>query len=195
MDLDAILASGWADPSAFTPQEFAEAEQFWMSRRAHDAALQETYNAAARQVTAWTGRVPRDVGSFGTRLNLDSSDLDLGIGFPVADREDLVLALSSHASFKGERFTRFDTTRLVFAFAIGGIDIDVSALAEEDFTVACRMLDQIDAGLSRDERIAHTWIKHQLRQAGRHEDYAAWKLVVYARYCPEFNWVPIHEPA
>jgi hypothetical protein len=23
--------------------------------------------------------------------------------------------------------------------------------------------------------------------------HATWKLVVYARYCPEFNWVPITE--
>jgi hypothetical protein len=48
--------------------------------------------------------------------------------------------------------------------------------------------------MSRDERVVHTWVKHQLRQTGRLEDYANWKLVVYARYCPEFNWVPIPEP-
>ena len=47
--------------------------------------------------------------------------------------------------------------------------------------------------MSREERIAHTWVKHLLREAGRLEDYARWKLVVYAKYCPEFNWVPIPE--
>jgi hypothetical protein len=35
--------------------------------------------------------------------------------------------------------------------------------------------------------------KTLLRTAGRLDDYATWKLVVYARYCPEFNWVPITE--
>jgi len=34
----------------------------------------------AADVERWTGRIPRDVGSFGLRLNLATSDLDLGIG-------------------------------------------------------------------------------------------------------------------
>lgn len=90
-------------------------------------------------------------------------------------------------------FTRFNTTRLVYAFDCDGVQIDLSALTEEDFAVACRMLDQIEAGMTREERIAHTWVKHLLRTTGRLDDYATWKLVVYARYCPEFNWVPITE--
>jgi len=57
------------------------------------------------------------------------------------------------------------------------------------------MLDQIEAGMSEQERIAHTWVKHLLRVAGRMREYAEWKLVVYARFCPEFNWVPIPERA
>lgn len=83
----------------------------------------------------------------------------------------------------------------MFLFTVEGIEIDLSALTVEDFTVACRMLDQIETGMTREERIAHTWVKHQLRATGRLEDYARWKLVVYAKYCPEFNWVPIPEPA
>jgi hypothetical protein len=195
MNLDDILAAGWANPSDLSSTEFAQAEQFWTERRADDTRLQDAYDSAAQLIETWTGRQPRDVGSFGTRLNLDSSDLDLGIAYPTADRHELIAALNPHTTYKGERYTRFDTTRLVFAFTHHDIDIDVSALTEEDFTVACRMLDQINTGMTRDERIAHTWIKHQLRTAGRHDDYAAWKLVVYARYCPEFNWVPISESA
>jgi len=137
--------------------------------------------------------VPRDVGSLGIQLNLESSDLDLGIGFPVADRDRLLEALAPHAIFKDERRTRFDTTRLVFVFTVDDIEIDLSALTEGDLAVACRMLDEIDAGLSEPERIAHTWVKYQLRRAGRMNDYASWKLVTYARFCPEFNWVPIPE--
>ncbi len=191
MDLESIIRKGWADPADFTAAEFTQAEQFWTSRRNHDGPLLAAFTEASQLIREWTGRTPRDVGSFGTRLNLETSDLDLGIGYPVAERAHLRGALSEHTTFKGERYTRLDTTRLVFAFTTHGIDIDVSALTEEDFTIAGRMLDQIKTGMTRDERITHTWIKHQLRQAGRHEDYAAWKLVVYARYCPEFNWVPI----
>jgi hypothetical protein len=195
VDLDAILAKGWADPDDLTPAEFAAAEAFWRARRAHDDQLQATFDAASALVRRWTGCTPLDVGSFGTRLNLQSSDLDLGIGYPVENRSDLREALAAHTTFKDERYTRFDTTRLVFAFTCQGIDIDVSALAEEDFTVATRMLDQISSGMTREDRIAHTWIKNHLLQAGRTDDYARWKLVVYARYCPEFNWVPIPRSA
>ncbi|MEZ0077226.1 hypothetical protein [Planotetraspora sp. GP83] len=137
--------------------------------------------------------MPRDVGSFGIQLNLETRDLDLGIGSPVDGRQKLMAALSSHAAFKDERRTRFNTSRLVSAFTLNGVEIDLSALTEEDFTVACRMLDEIDTQMSRDERIAHTWVKHLLRSAGRTDDYATWKLVTYARFCPEFNWVPTSE--
>jgi hypothetical protein len=142
-------------------------------------------------IQEWTGRVPRDVGSFGTQVNLDSSDLDLGIGCAVEDRPALLDGVDGSAVLKGERWTSVTSSQQVFSFTVEGVEIDLSALTVDDFAVACRMLDQIEAGLSCEERIVHTWVKHQLREAGRLEDYARWKLVVYAKYCPEFNWVPI----
>jgi hypothetical protein len=197
LNLDAITAKGWADPDDFSPEEFARATAFYESMRAHDPGLLKVRDEASGLIQQWTGRTPRDVGSFGTRLNLETSDLDLGIGFPVDQRDHLMDTLvgGSRARFLGERNTSFSTTRLVFTFDIAGVEIDVSALTEEDFTVACRMLDQIDAEMTLPERIAHTWVKHLLREAGRLQEYAAWKLVTYARYCPEFNWVPIPEKA
>ncbi|GAA0818218.1 hypothetical protein ACFQVD_12735 [Streptosporangium amethystogenes subsp. fukuiense] len=195
LDLDVFLAAKWANPESFPAGEFARAEAFWQARRAEDPRLLRIRAEAARLVESWTGHTPRDVGSFGIQLNLESSDLDLGIGYPVAERDELMAALAPHAAFKGERFTSFTTTRLVFSFDVDGVDIDLSALTEEDFTVACRMLDEIDAGMSREERVAHTWVKHLLRGSGRTGDYATWKLVTYARHCPEFNWVPIPEPS
>lgn len=197
LDLDAITAKGWADPSDFAPEEFERAIAFYEAMRDHDTGLLKVRAEAAALVERWTGRTPRDVGSFGTRLNLETSDLDLGIGVPVSQRDQLRQALvgEGRARFLGERNTSFSTTRLVFSFEVAGVDIDVSALTEEDFEVACRMLNQIDAEMTVSDRIAHTWVKYRLRQAGRLEEYAAWKLVTYARYCPEFNWVPIPEKA
>ncbi|MEU8203910.1 hypothetical protein [Streptosporangium sp. NPDC049046] len=195
LDLESVLASRWAVPESFDAEEFRRAEAFWQARRAEDERLLRVRAAAAHLVESWTGHTPRDVGSFGIQLNLQTSDLDLGIGYPIAGREELMAALAPHAAFKGERFTRFTTTRLVFSFEVDGVEIDLSALTEEDFVVACRMLDEIDTGMSRQERIAHTWVKHLLRATGRTREYAAWKLATYSRYCPEFNWVPISEPA
>jgi hypothetical protein len=193
MDLEQILTKGWADPQDLTAAEFAEATDFWQGMRTHDKHLSAVRRRASDLIQTWTRRTPRDVGSFGTQVNLDSSDLDLGIGCPVEDRPALVAALDGRAQFKGERRTSFSTTRLVYSFTVDGIEIDLSALTDDDFVTACRMLDQIDHGMTTDERIAHTWIKQHLRATGRLDDYARWKLVVYAKYCPEFNWVPIPE--
>ena len=207
LDLAAVCAARWADPDVFSVAEWDRATRFYQQQRQHDEALLAIREQASALVLGWTGRAPRDVGSFGLRLNLESSDLDLGIGYPVAQRDQLTAKLSGRTSFKGERVTRFPsasgpegntsgtTTRLVFAFTVDGVDIDLSALTEDDFGVACRMLDDIERHMSERERVAHTWVKHLLRSADRPKDYAEWKLTTYARFCPEFNWVPILEPA
>ncbi|MDQ1295429.1 MAG: hypothetical protein QG608_3314 [Actinomycetota bacterium] len=195
MDIETILAKGWVTPTDLGPAEYGRAVEFWHARRAHDTHLHAVRDEAIAMIKGWTGRAPRDVGSFGTQVNLDSSDLDLGIGCDVEDRPALLEALDARAVLKGERWTSATSSRLVFSFALEGIEIDLSALTVEDFAVACRMLDQISAGMTREERIAHTWVKHRLREAGRLFDYARWKLVVYAKYCPEFTWVPIPETA
>ncbi|MFI5986960.1 hypothetical protein ACIBEA_39620 [Streptomyces sp. NPDC051555] len=189
----AISERRWVDRGDFSDAEFERAGAFYEQMRVHDDRLEQIRTDAADLITEWTGHKPRDVGSFGTKLNLETSDLDLGIGYPVEDREVLHKALKPHTRFLGERKTRFSTSRLVFAFSVNGIDIDLSALTVEDFAVSCRMLDQIDVTMTHDERIAHTWVKHLLRTSGQTQAYAAWKLVTYARFCPEFNWVPIPE--
>jgi hypothetical protein len=195
LDLAALLAKGWAGHNDFPAAEYQRAREFYEAMRAHDARLYRVREKASGLIRQWTGQMPRDVGSFGTRLNLETSDLDLGIGYPVEDRGGLMAALAAHAGFLGERYTRFSTTRLVFAFTVDGVQIDLSALTGEDFTVACRMLDQIGQIMTFQERVCHTWVKHLLRAQGRLEEYAAWKLVTYRRFCPEFNWVPIPEKA
>lgn len=193
LNLTAVLANGWAMREDFTDAEYDRALEFYGTMREHDERLSQVRRKASGMVREWTGRMPRDVGSFGTRLNLETSDLDLGIGFPVDGRAALMDTLAPHARFLGERYTRFSTTRLVFALTVDGVQIDLSALTEEDFAVACRMLDQIEEAMTFTERVCHTWIKHLLHVRGSLEEYAAWKLVTYRRFCPEFNWVPIPE--
>jgi hypothetical protein len=206
LDLAAILAARWADPAVFPASELVRASEFYRARRDRDRELLAVREKAASLIREWTGRDSRDVGSFGLRLNLETSDLDLGIGCPVEQREALIARLAPNTVFKGERVTRFPaanlkgsepatTTRLVFAFEADGVEVDLSALTEEDFTVACRMLDDIEMSMTEPERIAHTWVKYLLRSSGRIAEYAEWKLVIYARFCPEFTWVPIPELA
>jgi hypothetical protein len=195
LDLTALLEKGWADRGDFSDTEYERAITLYEGMRRHDDRLRLVRAYASGMIEAWTGRAPRDVGSFGTGLNLETSDLDLGIGYPVDSRDQLVTTLAGRTEFLGERYTRFSTTRLVFAFTIDGMQIDLSALTEDDFTVACQMLDQIDQTMTFEERVCHTWVKYLLRAQGRLDEYAAWKLVTYRRFCPEFNWVPIPEKA
>ncbi|GAA4994349.1 hypothetical protein GCM10023205_78890 [Yinghuangia aomiensis] len=195
LDLDAILAKAWTDEGDFTAKEFERARALYASMRAHDARLLTLREAVATEVAAWTGCTPRDVGSLGIRCNLEASDLDLGISYPVDRRDHLMQALAPHTRFLAERRTSYSTTRLVFAFEREGVEVDLSALTPEDFAVATRMLDQIDSNMTETERVAYTWVKHLLRASGDLERYAAWKLVTYARFCPEFDWQPIPEKA
>jgi hypothetical protein len=191
--LTAITNKGWAEPDDFPRAEFERASAFYAGMRTHDDRLRQVRTEASARIEQWTGQRPRDVGSFGTGLNLETSDLDLGIGCSVQDRAGLMSALDGHATFLGERKTSYSSSRLVFSFHLDDVEVDLSALTVEDFTVACRMLDQIAQTMTLPERIAHTWVKHLLRSTGRLEEYASWKLVTYARFCPEFNWVPIPE--
>jgi hypothetical protein len=195
LDLAALLAKGWADRDDFPGTEYGHALELYEAMREHDDRLYQVREQASGFIRRWTGCQPRDVGSFGTGLNLETSDLDLGIGYPVEARDGLMAALAGHAEFLGERYTRFSTTRLVFSFTVEGVQIDLSALTVEDFAVACRMLGQIGQTMTYQERVCHTWVKHLLRRQQRLEEYAAWKLVTYQRFCPEFNWVPIPEKA
>lgn len=195
LNLPALLDKGWAVRDDFTDTEYEKALAFYQAMRQHDERLHRVRAQASSMIGEWTGRVPRDVGSFGTGLNLETSDLDLGIGYPVEARPALMSTLAGCTDFLGERYTRFSTTRLVFAFTVDDVQIDLSALTDDDFAVACRMLDQIGQTMTFAERVCHTWVKHLLRDQGRLEDYAAWKLVTYRRFCPEFNWVPIPEKA
>jgi hypothetical protein len=93
LDLDEILTARWADPHVFPAAEFARAEAFWRARRAQDDELVAVRAKAADLVGEWTGQQSRDVGSFGLRLNLETSDLDLGIGYPVDQRDTLITVL------------------------------------------------------------------------------------------------------
>ena len=136
LDLTALLAKGWADRGDFPDTEYKKALAFYQAMRAHDDRLHRVRAQASGMIEVWTGRVPRDVGSFGTRLNLETSDLDLGIGYPVDGRDGLMATLAGCTEFLGERYTRVSTTRLVFAFTVDGVQIDLSALTEDDFTVA-----------------------------------------------------------
>src|SRR5260370_39256807 len=86
LDLAALLAKGWADRGDFPDAEFDQALAFYRAMRDHDGRLSAVRARASGMIGEWTGRGPRDGGSVCTVLNLGSSGLDLGIGYPGDNR-------------------------------------------------------------------------------------------------------------
>ena len=186
LDLDAVLAARWADPRALPATEYRRAVAFYRERRRHDRRLLHGWREVAARIADWTGCAPRDLGSLGLRLNIATSDLDLGIGCPPERWPELLETLGARMRFEGQHPTWFATTRLAFTSTLGAVGIDLSVLTEEDFAITCAMLDRIDASMTEPERVAHAWVKQLLWQQRRLDDYASWKLAVYHRFFPEF---------
>ena len=187
LDLDAIIAAGWADPVTFPLAEYERAVAAYMIQVGKSQRLLCRWRKARNQVERWTGYAPWALGSLRLRLGIGTSDLDLAVGCPTDRWLELSMQLEAHTEPRGEHATWFGTTRRVFSFTLGAVEVDLSVMAEDDLVATCRMLDRIDHDMTEPERIAHWWVKWLLWQQERYEEYAAWKLVVYRRFCPEYR--------
>src|SRR5262245_51500991 len=104
-------------------EDWKQAVEFYNKVRSHDGRIMELEERAVAYVFQLTGYKAEDVGSFGLKLNLPDSDLDLAIGVPVADSDRVLSTLRTHLKYKGERMTRDSSTRHVFALSIDGVEI------------------------------------------------------------------------
>lgn len=184
IDAQALVRNDWVDPSQWPAGEFERAAAFYREAHAGDERTLGVRARACASLRTWTGLQAADIGSFALGLHLRGSDLDLGLGCPADARSDMIAALSSRTRFLGERQTRFHIPRLAFAWTLEGIEIDVTALSPEAFAAACRMISQIQTAMTFEERVAYTWVKHQLVLEGRYAAYASWKQAPFDRYCP-----------
>jgi hypothetical protein len=172
-------------------EDWKQAVEFYNKIRSHDGRILELEERAITYVFQLTGYKAEDVGSFGLKLNLPDSDLDLAIGVPAADSDRVLSALRMHMKYKGERTTRDSSTRHVFALSIDGVEIDLGVLPDDDFSLLCESLERCRREMTHEERIEHVWQKNTLKKEGRRLEYATLKLLPYARFCPTFRWVPI----
>lgn len=176
---------------SLTDEEFEQAAAFYSSVREKDSWLQKIEDQAVEMIFQWTLCSAIDVGSFGLKLNLASSDLDLAIGVDASQRSKKIDVLKSYCKYKGERRTSKLSTRDVFVFELQGVEIDVGVLPIEDFQILQNGLSRYDREMSQSDRVIHTWRKKQLKEAGAVEEYARLKLYPYETFCPSFDWVPI----
>jgi hypothetical protein len=184
LDLRAIVARGWVESDDFTPAEAARARRFWHAIRAQDAALARIRDQAGALVRGRTGADWCDFGSLGLRLNLPGSDVDLGAAVTRDRWTNVAAALAHDAECLGTVRTPFASVRLAFSWRIGGTTVDLSVVTPDIYGEARHMLACIGTGMTRDDRIRHTWVKHLLRAHGWEGAYAAWKLAPYRRFCP-----------
>ena len=174
-------------------EDWKQAVEFYNNIRSYDGRILELEERAVAYVFELAGYKAEDVGSFGLKLNLPDSDLDLAIGVPVTDRDRVLNILRTHLKYKGERITRDSSTRHVFGLSIDGVEIDLGVLPDDDFSLLCESLEQCRREMTQEERIEHVWRKNTLKKEGRRLEYATLKLLPYARFCPTFRWVPILE--
>lgn len=167
------------------PVEADRARVFYREVRSDDGRLGRVQRQAVDLVARLTGRAVADIGSFGLRINLPGSDLDLGIGCPDQDLASVASALAGHAQCHGVAATRFGVHRVALSCTIEGVLVDVSVLSERDFASAREMIARVDQGMSDTERIAYTWVKRTLREWGETARLEAWKLAPFERFCPD----------
>jgi hypothetical protein len=173
--------------------EYSKALALYTDIRNDDKRLAAVEDEAISIIQKITGYVAIDVGSFGLQLNLEGSDLDIAIGVPKLDESRVLNALTEKFKYKGKRRTSTTTERHLFGFFVRGVEIDVGVLPDSDFHDLSAALQNYHREITLEEKVTHVWHKYQLKVAGKKQEYAKLKLYPYARFCPEFEWVPILE--
>ncbi|WP_327749788.1 hypothetical protein [Streptomyces europaeiscabiei] len=184
LDLRTIVGHGWVESDHFTTVEAERARRFWHAIRAQDAALARIRQQAGSLVQRRTGADWCDFGSLGLHLNLPGSDVDLGAAVARDQWPHVRAALADSIDCLGVVRTPFGSVRLAFSWRTGESMVDLSVVTPDTYEEARRMLVRIDTGITRDDRIRYTWVKHLLHVSGWKEEYAAWKLAPYRRFCP-----------
>jgi hypothetical protein len=168
-----------------------QAAALYQRIRAHDQRLHAVAAQAAALVRGWTGYPSALLGSFSLGLNVDTSDLDLGLAVHPHALASVAGCLDGPARFKGERRSTPTSTRLVFGASVDGVSIDIVLLPPADHQILLTALARCRQQMPHPDKFRHVWHKHLLRQAGHRQAYEVFKLGPYLRYCPEFTWTPV----
>ena len=186
LNIQDVVRSGWLRPEDLPREDLAAAEQLYAEIHRDDQQVFELKAQLVNDIARLTGATASDIGSFGLGLNLAASDLDLGMAWPRDRRGELRDLLEPTFTHLGDRQTRFANVRTVFSTVRESVEVDLTVLCQQDYAMASGMHAAIAGQMSLMEKVAFTWVKRLLHEAGLKSEYTRWKSAPYQRFCPEF---------
>ncbi|MEZ0065548.1 hypothetical protein ABIA32_001544 [Streptacidiphilus sp. MAP12-20] len=185
-DLNAVLAVGWVDLGHLAPGERRLASRFYETVAVDRARLRAVQEAARSSCTVWTGSRPHPMGSSYAGTALGCSDIDLYAPMPAScvNLGQLEVLLTGRAVYRKTRPGPTGEARHLFGYLEGGTRVDLNFVPLSDYRLALTVVHEIRSGLSREDRVVHTWIKHLLQEREDHDAYDAWKTSMRLRCSP-----------
>ncbi|WP_042434118.1 hypothetical protein [Streptacidiphilus anmyonensis] len=185
-DLRCVLDAGWVQLDDLHPQERRRAARFYADRAPGHQYLAGVQHAAQAVCERWTGNRPHPMGSSYAGTALDSSDIDLYAPMPnrCVGLGDLRELLAGRAAYRKTRPGPTGEDRHLFSYTEGATRIDLNFVPPSDYRLALTVVQEIAAGLTTEDRIAHTWIKHLLHEQSEEEAYDHWKTTMRLRTSP-----------
>ena len=177
-----------------SPLELEKATEHFRRIRENDGSLSTLQREFAHYLYAQVNYLPINNGSFGLWLNHSTSDLDLAIGVPYTDLDNVIKKLTKISAYRAKRRSTATTYRYIFEFLIKGISIDLGVLPPHDFLLTQQGMRRCRINMSQQSRIIHVWQKQKLLDNGLLKDYAQYKLEPYRKYFDKrFIFTPIEK--
>jgi hypothetical protein len=185
-DLGAVLAAGWIDLGHLAPAERRLASRFYETAAVDRARLRGVQEVARASCEAWTGSLPHPMGSSYAGTALGVSDIDLYAPMPATcgSLGELEVLLAGRVVYRKTRPGPTGEDRHLFSYQEGGTRVDLNFVPPSDYRLALTVVHEIRGGLTREDRAAHTWIKHLLHECGDHDAYDGWKTSMRLRCSP-----------
>jgi hypothetical protein len=181
-----VTGAGWVQLDDLHPEERQLAVDFYIACdqvRHALADIQETAQLACEQ---WTGNRPHPMGSSYAGTALSSSDIDLYAPLPklCGSLDDLRQLLAGRAVYRKTRPGPTGQDRHLFSYTQAATRVDLNFVPADDYRLALTVVHEIATGLTEEDRIAHTWVKHLLHARGDDEGYDLWKTAMRLRMSP-----------
>ncbi|MEZ0064983.1 hypothetical protein ABIA32_000971 [Streptacidiphilus sp. MAP12-20] len=177
---------GWVKLDDLHPEERQLATGFYLACGQVRHALTDMQEKAQAACEQWTGNRPHPMGSSYAGTALSSSDIDLYAPLPKqsGSLDDLRKLLNGHAAYRKTRPGPTGQDRHLFSYTQAATRVDLNFVPADDYWLALTVVHEIATGLTDEDRIAHTWIKHLLHARGDEDGYDRWKTAMRLRMSP-----------
>jgi len=171
-----------------------EAIKFFEKMRQNDDKVMKIVTSVQDILSSYlNGIQPTLVGSVAMSLNIPTSDIDFAISLDLKNKIKFVESLKDRLEFRGERPAGIDSTRFLFCMKYQGYHIDLNLMDENDFKLLKAGMLKAKFMMTIEEKANHTFLKNQLKESGRLDEFENHKLTVYKRFCPNLLWVTDQE--